>query len=319
MSVARVAAPAKPYRVIECPDRATWLEVRRTLGVGSSEVSALFSRPDQPLAGLSSWASPLSLSYEKRGLSERPTPDPEDEARTDWGLRQEPTIAQWFADRVLPEVEPFAEVVNPGDHTIFACADGFPLFATVDRLIVQDGEPLAELEIKNAATWMAGEWDEEPPFLYTLQVQAQLAVTGLPVGYLCACIGGEPPKWAKVKRDEEIIAIIRQRVAAFWQTVMADVDPVADAHPKTAAALLSRWPRDNGAAVKLEDSHLELWEERCRMHETIVGLELRKDLATNKLKQSIGEATFGELPGGRLLTLRADKRGNRILREKANG
>jgi hypothetical protein len=48
--------------------REEWLETRRCIGIGASEVACLFSRPDNPLKGLSSWDSPLSLSWRKRGI-----------------------------------------------------------------------------------------------------------------------------------------------------------------------------------------------------------------------------------------------------------
>lgn len=295
--------------------REEWLEARRTLGVGSSEVAALFSRPENPLRGLSSWASPLSLSYLKRGIvpMEDRAPD-----FVEWGGVVEPSIARWFDERIRPEVEPDTYMNDPGRWTIFLPDDDTSWFASIDReLVLPIGThvPKAVLEIKNASAWIADEWQEEPPLPYQLQVQQQLAILGLDHGYICASLGGQPPKWARINRDEKIIAILRAKVCEFWETVKADVDPPADAHKATSSALLTRWPEDDGTEIELTEEHEALWTERNIAHETIKDLTLQKDYRTNVLKQAMGEHSIGRLPSGASLALRKDKRGNRNLKE----
>jgi len=298
---------------IRCASRIEWLEARRQLGVGSSEVAALFSRPDNPLRGLSSWASPLSLSWEKRGLSER---EDRDDDILAWGLYMEPAISDWFDKRIREEVEPLSTMVDPGRFTIYRPSDGTPWFATVDRLLAgPSGDDVAIVEIKNSSAWMGDEWDEEPPLPYVLQVQQQLAVLDLDHGFICAAIGGQPPRWARVKRDEEMIAILRARVLEFWQSVEAGVDPPVDASDSTARALLSRWPQDDGNRIALPDEAAEEWDRRQKVHEEISELEYRKALLTNTLKHRIGQSSYGDLPDGRSLSLRANKLGHRNLRE----
>jgi predicted phage-related endonuclease len=317
VTVAAKVPVRAPFRVLDFGNRAAWLEARQTLGVGSSEVACLFSRPGQPLSGLSNWSSPLSLSYLKRGLS---AAREDDDETLDWGLYAEPSIARWFADKVLPEVDFRLSAIDPGRYAVLQPLDGFPWFSSVDRLLVQEGgapeDAEAVLEIKNASAWMAGEWAEgEPPLIYVLQVQQQLAVTGLPVGYLCVSIGGAPPKWAEVKRDESVIAILRERVAEFWRSVLANEDPPIDGHDETARAIFSRWPQDDGQSVELGDIHAKAWDARCQLHERIGDLTERKQRATNFLKHAIGSASLGTLPDGRVLSLRTDRAGRRNLKE----
>lgn len=295
--------------------RAEWLAARRELGVGSSEIAALFSNPEAPLRGLSKWASPLSLSWEKRGLTERPETDEEIPL---WGSYMEPVIAQWFDDRIREEVEPLSSMIDPGRFAIYLPADGAPWFASVDRILLSPGgEPCAVVEIKNASHYMGDEWEGEPPLPYLLQVQQQLAILGFDRGYVTASIGGAPPKWAKVKRDDELIAILRQRAIDFWAAVKAEVDPPVDGSDSTAKALIARWPQDNEQRIALPADAAEEWDRRTKLHEEIGELEYRKAQLTNTLKHRIGENSMGDLPDGRSLSLRTDKAGRRNLREVA--
>lgn len=297
--------------------REDWLEARRTIGVGASEVASLFSDPTKPLKGLSSYDSPVSLSWRKRGLIPKEERSPEDEEHLEWSTFIEPAIASWFEAKVMPSKEPFAVLHDPGQFTIQLPADqSVPWFCTLDRVLIgPHSVPVAPLEIKNASLFMGEAWSEEPPLPYVLQVQTQLAVTGLPYGYVCAPIGGRAPKWAKVERNEKVIGIIRDRVLKFWQTVQRGEDPPMDAHPKTGSALLHRWPLDDGQRVALTERDAEAWDERQRFHDDAQRAELEKNLRTNQLKAAIGEATFGDFPDGRSLSLRTDKRGLRNLRE----
>jgi predicted phage-related endonuclease len=306
------------YNEIVCPDRATWLETRRTLGIGASEVPALFSSPQQPLRGLSSWESPYSLSMAKRGLVSR-DPARDDEDLLTWGLYMEAPIVKWFMERIAPDIDFRWAAYDPGQFTIQQ-REGSPLFCTVDRFLVKGADKSvapreAVLEIKNVSPWMADEWTEEPPLSYTLQVQAQLAVTGLPVGFVCASIGGGPPKWARVQRDEKMIRIIEDRVAAFWASVQANEDPPVDAHKRTAEAIHQRWPQDTGETRTLDAAMTKLWDERCDIKSTVKELDCREAFLTNTLKAAIAENGFGQLPDGRLLSCRTDKRGTRRLKE----
>jgi predicted phage-related endonuclease len=298
--------------------REEWLEARRSLGVGASEVASLFSDPTNPLKGVSSYDSPVSLSWRKRGLIGPEERSPEDEEHLEWSTFIEPAIAAWFEQKVMPSREPFASLHDPGQWTIQIPKgpNAPPIFCTLDRVILgADGTPVSVLEIKNASLFMGDAWSEEPPLPYVLQVQTQLAVTGLPYGYVCAPIGGRAPKWAKVMRNEQVISIILDRVAKFWATVQAGIDPPMDAHPATSSALIHRWPLDDGNRAALTEAEQTAWDERTEWAKRKANAELEYDLRTHALKAAIGEASFGDFPDGRSLSLKTDRAGRRNLRE----
>lgn len=305
------------YAELRFESRDEWLTARDGLGVGASEVAALFNDPENPLRGVSSFDSPVSLSFRKRGLIPREERTPEDEEHLEWSTYIEPAIAGWFDAKVRSEKDPFLTMRDPGQWTIqVPTVAGVPWFCTLDRELCDEaGEEQAIVEIKNASLFMGGEWENEPPLAYILQVQTQLAVTGLPYGYVVAAIGGRAPKWARVNRDQKVIDIIAARVTKFWESVQRNEDPPMDAHPKTASALLHRWPLDDGERVALPQEIAEAWDQRVIFAKNAAAAELEKDLRTAQIKHAIGEARFGDLPDGRSLSLKTDRAGRRNLKE----
>ena len=308
----RSGAEGEAVKPLHFETREDWLAARKKLGVGSSEVSALFSRPDNPLRGLSAWASPYSLWCLKTEVTKE---DDRAEDFIEWGSVVEPAIANWFDERIREEVEPLSYLHDPGRWTVFLPDDDCPWFASVDRLLNLGSGTVAVVEIKNASAFIASEWEDEPPLPYQLQVQQQLAILGLDHGYICASIGGAPPRWARINRDEKVIGILKARVREFWRHVEQDDPPPTDGSKATGSALLYRYPEDDGSEVELSEGAMLEWDRRCEVHAQIGDLSLVKDGLTNSLKNQLGEHSFGRFPDGRSLSNRKNKAGNRILRE----
>jgi predicted phage-related endonuclease len=323
-------------RFVRYPDRESWLEARR-LSIGSSDAPALM--------GESSWASPVTLNYSKRGILPPAAPDETREEELDWHRTRENEIATWWWERQqvrVPElafrrVAPKCFVWNPGDFTVgHREVDGIPLSATFDRLLVVETDAtrraadfahcsddalaklasnvVAAVELKNASAYMGKHWEEEPPLIYQLQLQHQLLVAGVSPGYLVASIGGQPPVWAQILRDGEICGILRSTYARFWASVVGDCDLPADYKEVTGKAITARYPEDDGATVALGLEEARWWSTRCNAAASIKANEELKDEATNNIKQAMGPATFGLLPDGSILSLKANKKGQRNLR-----
>jgi hypothetical protein len=292
-------------------DRHEWLTLRNKLGVGSSEISALFTRPREPLRGMSTWDSPVSLNYRKRGLS--PLERYEDDPHLEWcRIWAETAIADWFAAKVLPKEHPEWQMVDPGPFSVAVPkGDQIPWFCTADRLLCdKDFNVVSALEIKNASAWMEGEWKEQVPIAYQLQVQQQMSILGVDFAYLCASIGGKVPRWARIKRDVDLERILKDRVSEFWQDVVENREPTMDAHPETAASLRARYPEDNGETKQLGEEFEDFWLVRQQVHEQITDLNREKALRTNQLKAAIGEASYAVFPSGRLLKCVAARAAN---------
>jgi predicted phage-related endonuclease len=189
--------------------------------------------------------------------------------------------------------------------------------------------PVGALEVKNASVYVAKEWGEEnnnePPLQYQIQLQHQLMVTGLAWGSIAALVGGSHFIWADRARDEQLINIIAEKEAEFWQRVIDRRPPEADGAEATREILRQIYPKDTGESIALDAEAIE-W------HEALVAAKGQKKVAefdidtySNKLRQAIGDATVATLPNGVVYTHKWQDRaaysveagGSRILRASA--
>jgi predicted phage-related endonuclease len=161
---------------------------------------------------------------------------------------------------------------------------------------------------------MAKHWETEPPLIYQLQLQHQLMVAGVRPGYLLASIGGQPPVWAELMRDGEICGILRSTYARFWESVVADRDLPCDYKGVTSKAITARYPEGEGETIKLGDDALLWWKNRQRAADSKKSACELYGEATNNLKQMMGDAWYAVLSDETTLSLKPNKKGQRILR-----
>ena len=323
---------SEPLRIVNYPTREAWLEARR-MAICSSDAAGIM--------GESSWASAVSLNYLKRGLIPNFETDDKREMDLDWHRRRESEIADWWWQRLLPSVEgktqvpPGSILWDPGDFAIaYREVHGLPLAATNDRLILRPGPPIlsytgadglltyeitadllvAPVELKNAHGFMERHWQEEPPLIYLLQCQHQMAVCDTSFGYIAASLGGQPPVWAWMMRDGEIVSALLSAYATFWAAVLDNRDVGADHQEITAKAIAARYPADDGETVALNSHALSKWKSRQAATETIKAYKKQKDEAQNELAQLIGAASFAKFPDGTIISYKADSRGSRRMR-----
>jgi len=203
------------------PYSAEWHLARRSV-IGASEVAALFGvQADYQMSHYTLWQV-------KSGRIPEPGVDGE---RPRWGKMLEDAIGAAAA-------ETYGWTIAPGrwlrdKH----CA----LAATLDFEIVAP-EP-AVLETKNV-DWIVHrrQWGAEPPIHVQLQHQAQLAVTGLANGYVCALVGGNHLERYEFAARPKIIDETRRRVDAFWKSVEEGREPPIDGSDSTAAAVKALFP-----------------------------------------------------------------------------
>lgn len=196
----------------------------RAANVGGSEVSALFDC--QPAYALSRYA----LWHVKAGLSGHP---PVDNPRVAWGLRLEAAIAHAAAEK-----EGWA--IRPGGYATDDTTPG--LGASLDFVI--EGDDPGVLEIKNV-DWLVHRrsWtDAEPPLHILLQLQHQLAATGFTWGAVAALVGGNDLVVYRYTARPGVIANIRERVAAFWQSVREERPPPPDGSEGARHVLREMYP-----------------------------------------------------------------------------
>ncbi len=81
-------------------------------------------------------------------------------------------------------------------------------------------EGLCNGEAKTVSPFAAGEWGEsetdEIPLTYCLQAMWGLMITKRPLTMVAPLIGADDLRVYRVKRDEELIAAMRQKAVLFW-------------------------------------------------------------------------------------------------------
>lgn len=273
----------------DLPDREAWLAARRS-GIGSSDAPAIL--------GLTKWRSSLQVYAEKAGLI---NPSVEETDAQRWGKLLEPVIAAEY------ERETKRTTYDPGPFTIQRCADAPFMLATLDRLVVgffdATTKPPVEapgvLELKTASVFKREEWHDEPPLMYQVQLQHQLAVTGHLWGSLAVLIGGQSFYWADIKRNDAFIDKLMLREAEFWERIQQRRPPPPDGSKASRETLQALYPKEEiDDTVRLGAEALSWDAEREAGHRVIKIQEDIIDEIDNKLRAAIGMHVAGVLPNG---------------------
>ena len=184
-----------------------WHELRSKV-VGSSEVAALFDA--------SQFLTKFELWHHKKGNIPGNFKDDE---RKFWGRKLEPAIAGGIAEqRGWKLIKPEGYYPHPSVAGM-AC--------TPDFFIFDPNRGLGVLEVKNVdflqyrRSWTSS----EPPLAYILQLQHQLACTGLRWGAIGALVAGNDPEVFIYDRHEQAIARIEAAVTEFWKSIAEDREP----------------------------------------------------------------------------------------------
>ncbi len=201
----------------------------RLSGIGASEIPSIVF-PDQ-------WGSPLSV-YEAKVA---PLPAPETTPDQERGEELEHAILKWTARRRRIIIEPNTDIVRHVSMPwCIATPDGF-------EVGLRDSEDSGASELCRAGVVEAKSprrstgWtdpDQDPtgiPRRYFVQVQWQLAATGLDRAILSALIHGD--LWCyDIQADADLQAALLDAGAAFWRHVEAH-DPPPPESPMDAAVL----------------------------------------------------------------------------------
>lgn len=264
-------------------DRDNWLQWRN-LGIGSSEVAVV--------AGLSPYKSPMALYLEKIGEIE---PEEAGEAAY-WGTVLEDVVAKEFAKRCPEKYGRNVKVQRR--NAILQHLERPYMLANVDRLIYdkESGE-WGVLECKTASEYVKAAWFDESggeavPDSYMLQVQHQLAVTGLNWAYSAVLIGGNKYEMRYIPRDEKIIELLYTIESDFWLNhVEKKIPPAVDGSDASADLLKRMYPAEEEGKTIILPPDAERWiaqRETAKAEEKAA--QARAKEADNHLKEMMGNA-----------------------------
>ena len=116
------------------------------------------------------------------------------------------------------------------------------MLANVDGLCKHPIYGDCVFEAKTASAYKLGEWENQIPDEYMLQVQHYIAVTDCAGAYIAVLIGGNTFKWQFIERDEELIAMLIQLEGEFWECVQNNTPPPLDGSDATANFLNDKFP-----------------------------------------------------------------------------
>jgi putative phage-type endonuclease len=266
-----------PYKEVTFKTRKEWeAEIQKT--IGSSAVATIM--------GANPWDTPLQLYGRMRG--ELPAKERTVAMRA--GHAAESLIAQLYSE------ETGRVVHDPGDYTIQTNPDYPWLHCTVDRFSQRrDGEGV--VEGKNVGWRLRNDWLDGTPVYVQMQIQEQLAVTGLAWGSAAALLGGQEFVYEDHERNGAFIGVMLKKTKEFWERVQNGDPPEAQAEDvKTMRLLYADYQK--GKVIELEDDASEHDRMRTLAIKDIKQAETVRDWHTVKLQELIGDAESGRLPGG---------------------
>lgn len=214
-----------------------WLEYRKG-GIGGSDASVV--------CGINHYKSPMELWLEK---TNRLAPQEAGESAY-WGTKLESLVRSEFTKRTGIEVRLLKQLLQSKEYPFMQ--------ANLDGICTDPNYGECIFEAKTASAFKAGEWENAIPDEYMLQIQHYMAVTGFKAAYIAVLIGGNTFRWRLVERDEELIAMLVQLEAEFWDCVKNDTPPLLDGSEATAKFLAEKFVQSKKSQIKLPDGATEL-------------------------------------------------------------
>jgi putative phage-type endonuclease len=262
----------------------------RHRGIGGSEAAAAL--------GLSPWMTAFELYHVKRA----PLAEESDAPWLRWGQLLEPVVRDEYARETGRAVTAKNETLRhpePDRPWMLCTPDGITACGRLyEGKIARMGGP---------------EWGEpgtdQVPLPYLIQVQHNMAVTGLPVADLAVLIGNSDFRVYTIAADAELQQQIAEAEAAFWQRVLDGTPPDPDWQSRrTLAALRRAYPGTDGRALEAPPE-LGSWRqvydearERAKAYDQVA------DGALAHLLHFMGEAATLEFPDGKVLRRKLVKR-----------
>ncbi len=228
------------------PDRATY--------IGGSDAATIL--------GVSPWQTRYKLWAQKTGLISKPI-DPAKEKIFSRGKRLEPVILQMFEDETGLRVDHHNRRFSDSEYPFLAAEI--------------DGETGDEnIDAKTAQPFARHLWGEPGsdviPIYYTAQFMHGLMVTGRDVCHVAAMIGLDDFRIFRIQRDDELIALIREKELEFWKLIQNQTPPPIE----TAEDALSVWPTSRLETAEVSEAVADMVQELKMVKAQIKELETRE-------------------------------------------
>ena len=273
---------------IAIKDRQQWLKLRER-DVTASVAGALF--------GVHEYQTPLGLWALKSGtLSD----DVEETPPMRRGRLLEPVALQLLAEekpmwKITPgNVEYYRDPVA----RIGATPDCFavdPNRAGFGIIQVKTCEPMIFRK-----KWVAEDGLIEPPLWIGVQAAVEMYLTGASWACVAAMTvsHGLTLHLVEIPTVPGLIETLKEKVSEFWKMVETNTPPDPD-YGQDGALIARLYANDDGSSVDLSADNMlpELLDERASLKDQIKASEDRCKAIDTEVRDKLGEATFGSLPG----------------------
>lgn len=269
--------------------RGRWLKARQG-GIGGSDAPAVM--------GVSPWRSPYALWAQKTGIE----PDALDNEVLRWGRILEGPIADDYSRLTGRALK------NLGEHEIQRHAKLPHMICTLDRVIepIDDRGP-GSLSIKYVGPMKAGDWREDAPVDYQVQLQHELAVMGFKWGSFAVLVWGRGVQWLDMERNDAFVEVLEQEESEFWGKVESGNPPPIDGAESTGEAIKRLYPKDDGRLVELPPECRTWWSHAEECKAEIKRFRYLQEENENRIKAALGTASEG-FTGEKRWTYRAQSR-----------
>lgn len=279
------------YKVVSCESKDEWLEERKAT-IGASDVATVL--------GINRYKSPYSLWMEKHGDIQ--PEDLSDNEAVQWGTILEPAIRS-EAERRLG-----VAISHDGDYKILVSDEHPFMSCTLDGYISEPSMYIRDMfdkeisgpgvfEIKTAGRFTREEFDSGGiPRQYQVQVLAQMIVTGYGWGLVGYLLEGRTFGIAPVEWDEYLAGNIIHDGLSFANSLDVGVAPSPD--HRDGGTITRMFPEDHGGTIEFT-SEFDVIDRKLQELKGIAkdcSIEIKTLEA--KIKDAIGEHTFGESPEG---------------------
>lgn len=244
-------------------------------GITASDIGAI--------AGVNKYSSPIKIYLEK---TTEILKDEETESMY-FGKILNRIVALEFASRNEKlEVKKVNAILKSKETPMAICM--------VDRMLTDDKGNKGILEIRTTNEFMKKEWDEDKvPMQDMAKVQWKMFITNVEFAYIATLIGGNKYSEKYIKRDQELIDMLKEIALEFWDKLQNKIPPEIDGSQGSKDLLNKLYPKSNSKEIVLGDDAIDMIKNREELKREVKTLDEKIAIYDNKLKELLKDNEVG--------------------------
>lgn len=247
--------------------------------------------------------TPLSVYLEKTAATPAPL-DPEQEKFFRRRKRQEPVVRDMIQEDWDIDVIAMNQRYNDFEYPFLSAEIDFEWLDTTGR--IQNGEiktvhPFALM--RGSETW-GEDGSDEVPIHYFTQSMHGLMVTGRERCLFAVLVGVDQLLRYEVRRDDETIAGMREKLVAFWRN---HIEPRVPPPPQTFDDLKALYPRSATNSIEATPKIIEEWKKLRELDGQLKAFADERAIAEFHVKEFMRDAQALTVSGHPIATWRSSR------------